>query len=138
MSDKRITRVVVGPDGRPKALLPGGGRRVLRGKTDWKRLASMSDTGVTARARSDRDAPPVSRARLEGFERVTLSAAEIRAIRHRAGLSQAAFAARYGLSLRTLQDWEQGRVQPDRPARAYLLVIDREPQAVQRALSRAG
>lgn len=59
-------------------------------------------------------------------------------MRRRTGLSQAAFAARYGINLRTLQDWEQGRVQPDGPARAYLLVIDREPRAVERALASAG
>ena len=54
------------------------------------------------------------------------------------GLSQAAFAARYGLNPRTLQDWEQGRVQPNGPARAYLVVIDREPKAVTRALAAGG
>jgi len=68
---------------------------------------------------------------------VTLSPDEIKAIRRRSGLSQAAFAAGYGLNLRTLQDWEQGRAQPDGPARAYLLVIDREPRAVARALTAA-
>ena len=71
------------------------------------------------------------------LQRVTLTADEVRAIRRRSGLSQAAFAAAYGLNLRTLQDREQGRAQPDRPARAYLLVIDREPRAVARALATA-
>ena len=69
------------------------------------------------------------------FQRVSLTPDEVRAIRRKSGLSQAAFAARYGLNLRTLQDWEQGRVQPDGPARAYLLVILREPRAVARALA---
>lgn len=138
MSGRRITRIVVGTDGRPRELLPRGGRRALRGKTEWKRVAAMSDVEVRARARSDRDAPPVSPARLKTFQRATLTAAEIKTVRRRTGLSQAAFAARYGINLRTLQDWEQGRVQPDGPARAYLLVIDREPRAVERALASAG
>src|SRR2546425_2663811 len=49
--------------------------------------------------------------------------------------STAAFATRYGLNPRRLQDWEQGRAQTDGPARAYLLVILREPRAVERALA---
>ncbi len=93
---------------------------------------------MVSRARADRDARPVSRVRLREFLRVTLAPAEVRAIRHRRGLSQAVFAARYGLNLRTVQDWEQGRAQPDGPARAYLLVIDREPRAVERALAAGG
>jgi len=52
----------------------------------------------------------------------------------RSGLSQAAFAARYGFNRRTLQDWEQGRVTPDAAVQAYLRVIDRNPQAVVSAL----
>src|SRR5437879_2820228 len=49
--------------------------------------------------------------------------------------STAAFAKRYGLNPRRLQDWEQSRAQTDGPARAYLLVILREPRAVERALA---
>jgi putative transcriptional regulator len=95
----------------------------------------MKETDVVSRARGDRDARPVPRRHLKEFERVVLTPAEVRGIRQRRGLSQPAFAARYGLNLRTLQDWEQGRAQPDGPARAYLLVVDREPQAVERALA---
>jgi putative transcriptional regulator len=110
----------------------------MKGKTNWKRVAAMKEAEVVARARSDRDARPVARGHLRDFQRVTLTAGEVRAIRRRSGLSQAAFADAYGLNLRTLQDWEQGRAQPDGPARAYLLVIDREPRAVARALAAAG
>jgi putative transcriptional regulator len=62
-------------------------------------------------------------------------AIDVRAIREKAGLSQIEFANRYGFSGRTLQQWEQGRQRPDSAVRAYLLVIDREPAAVQRALA---
>jgi putative transcriptional regulator len=110
----------------------------MKGKTDWKRVAAMKDAEVVARARKDPDARPVARRRLREFQRVTVTADEVRAIRRRSGLSQSAFAAAYGLNLRTLQDWEQGRAEPDGPARAYLLVIDREPRAVARALAAAG
>ncbi len=61
-------------------------------------------------------------------------AVNIRAIRERSGLSQSEFAGRYGFSLRTLQEWEQGRARPDNAVRAYLIVIDRDPGAVEKAL----
>lgn len=57
------------------------------------------------------------------------------AIRKRLGLSQAAFAKRYGLSPATLRDWEQGRRAPDAPARALLRVIEYAPETVERALA---
>lgn len=135
MSVKRTTQVVVGRDGKPRRKLPSGRTEPLKGRTDWNRLATMKESELIAAARSDPDARPTSRKDLREFRRVTLSADEVRAIRRKRGLSQAAFAARYGLNLRTLQDWEQGRVQPDGPARAYLLVILREPRAVERALA---
>ena len=59
---------------------------------------------------------------------------DVRAIREKAGLSQAEFARRYGFSARTLQEWEQGRAEPESAVRAYLTVIDRNPKAVERAL----
>ena len=59
------------------------------------------------------------------------------AIRRRLGMSQAAFAARFGFSIKNVQNWEQGSRQPEGPARAYLLVIDRNPKAVQKALAAA-
>ena len=61
---------------------------------------------------------------------------DVKAIRKRLGLSQTAFAARFGISPSTLRDWEQNRRQPEGPARVLLTVIDREPEAVERALSR--
>ena len=59
---------------------------------------------------------------------------DVRAIRGRLGLTQQEFAVRFGFSVNTLRHWEQGRRVPEGPTRAYLLVIDREPQAVQKAL----
>ena len=59
----------------------------------------------------------------------------VKAMRTRLGLTQAEFAMRYNLSVARVRDWEQGRSQPDGAMRAYLRVIEREPQAVERALS---
>jgi len=59
----------------------------------------------------------------------------VRAIRNRLGMTQEEFAGKFGFSVDTLRHWEQGKRQPEGPARAYLLVIDRAPKEVQRALS---
>ena len=62
---------------------------------------------------------------------------DLKAIRAKSGLSQSEFAGRYGFNLRTLQDWERSRVQPPGAVRAYLAVIDRFPEMVEKALSDA-
>jgi putative transcriptional regulator len=59
---------------------------------------------------------------------------DVKAIRKRLGLTQAAFAQRYGFEVSSIRNWEQGRRQPEGPARTLLVVIDREPEAVFRAL----
>lgn len=62
---------------------------------------------------------------------------DVRALREKLGLSQSDFAALFGFNVRSLQDWEQGRRLPEIPIRAYLAVIQRDPQAVIRALRAA-
>ena len=59
---------------------------------------------------------------------------DVKAIRETQGFSQQEFASRYGLSLRSLQEWEQRRRQPESAVRAYMLVIRNQPAAVQKAL----
>ncbi|MEQ7156559.1 helix-turn-helix domain-containing protein [Brevundimonas aurifodinae] len=59
---------------------------------------------------------------------------DVKAIRTAQGLSQAGFAARYGLPKATIEEWEQNRRQPDTGSRLLLRVIEREPEAVARAL----
>lgn len=62
------------------------------------------------------------------------AAERIVALRKRLRLSRRKFADRFGLDVRALQEWEQGRRVPDRAARVLLTVIDRDPEAVIRAL----
>ena len=62
------------------------------------------------------------------------AAEHILALRKRMKLSRRKFADRFGLDARALQEWEQGRRVPDRAARVLLTVIDRNPEAVVRAL----
>jgi putative transcriptional regulator len=62
------------------------------------------------------------------------AAPDVKGIRERLGLTQERFAALMGVSSRTLQNWEQGRREPEGPAKALLRVVDREPEAVLHAL----
>ena len=55
---------------------------------------------------------------------------EVAAIRERTGLSQAKFAMLLGVSVRTLQEWEQGRRAPSGAARTLLMVAAKNPQAL--------
>ncbi|MCG8400096.1 MAG: type II toxin-antitoxin system MqsA family antitoxin [Firmicutes bacterium] len=58
-------------------------------------------------------------------------------IRKKLGLTQKVFAERYGFPLSTLRGWEQGRFVPDKATQTLLRVIDKEPEAVQRAIEGA-
>ena len=62
---------------------------------------------------------------------------DVREIRSRLNMTQEEFSARFGFSVNTLRHWEQGKRQPEGAARAYLMVIDRAPKAVQKALRAA-
>jgi putative transcriptional regulator len=59
---------------------------------------------------------------------------DVAALRHRLGMTQEQFAARFGVSVATLRHWERGDRTPQGPALVLLNVIQREPQAVLRAL----
>ena|SRR3990167_10964878 len=60
---------------------------------------------------------------------------DVQAVRRKLGLSQREFALRFGFSLGTVRNWEQGHRVPEGPARALLTIIDKEPDAVVRALA---
>jgi len=59
---------------------------------------------------------------------------DIKRIRGRLSVSQAQFALMIGVSKSTLQNWEQGRREPEGPAKALLRIVDKEPEAVLKAL----
>ncbi len=90
--------------------------------------------GVTTTPRVEPDADtPLSD---EEFERGH-GAMLARRARAATGLSQTAFAVRYGLPAASLRDWEQGRRAPDAATRSYLRVIARMPEEVAKALNDA-
>jgi putative transcriptional regulator len=61
--------------------------------------------------------------------------ARIRAIRRTAAKSAREFEKKFQIPARTLEGWEQGRRKPDLTARILLTIIERDPQAVARALA---
>jgi putative transcriptional regulator len=63
------------------------------------------------------------------------SPVDVKAVRLQAKKTQAQFADAYRIPVATLRDWEQGRRQPDAPARALLAVIAADPLAVERMLA---
>jgi putative transcriptional regulator len=92
---------------------------------------------VRRQAAADHDAPSTTDEELERAEVVPalLPPEAVRAIRARLGLTQAAFARRFGFSVEAIRNYEQGLRQPPAPIRAYLRVIAAETEAVDRALA---
>jgi len=108
-------------------------------KVDWSALANVTDEEVEAHIAADPDVAPVfSDEELARARRVVPapSPEDVKAIRQRLGLSQEQFAARYGFSVETIRNYEQGHRRPTGPARTLLRVIAAEPDAVTRALRR--
>lgn len=74
------------------------------------------------------------RARRDTLPRRKLSAPDVKAIREQFGMSQSDMATFLNVSKRTLENWEQGRRGPAGPAQTLLRIMEREPNAVRRAL----
>lgn len=66
---------------------------------------------------------------------VTHEPIDVKAVRKSTGLTQKLFADRYHLPTRTLQDWEQKRRTPDAPARALLMLIQKDADGIARMLA---
>ena len=113
-------------NGRLIRIKPDGAEETL----DTPRLAPRSAAEIEAAARRDHENPPLTAARLKQLRRVP----RVKTLRRALALTQEEFAARYHIPVGTLRDWEQGRSEPDQPAKAYLIVIARDPEGVERAL----
>ena len=98
---------------------------------DWERLAATTEEEIEAQAREDGSAD---------FDLTAVHAdvpyVDPRALRERLSLSLEAFACRYRLAQRTIGQWEQGDVRLSEEARVLLYAIDRDPDAIARALRR--
>jgi putative transcriptional regulator len=111
----------------------------MKSKTDWKKVKSLTEKEITVAAKLDPDAPLLTTTQLKKFKRVhPPQEIDVKAIRKKLHISQEQFAAYFGVSVRTIQEWEQHRRKPTATARNFLIVISREPKAVQKALSAFG
>jgi putative transcriptional regulator len=97
---------------------------------DWARFDAMTAEERHAAALSDADSQPLA---AEDFKRMKRTP-QAKIIRRALGMSQEEFSTRFHIPIGTLRDWEQRRKDPDAAARAYLMVIGRNPKAVTEAL----
>ena len=95
----------------------------------------MKKAEFSALVRSIKQAGRIRRGGMSAGRVVKFGPTDIRAIRQRLEMSQAEFALMIGVSVATLQNWEQGRRVPEGPARALLKVVAENPKAVLDALS---
>ena len=104
-----MLRVRLKADGRLVEVLPDGGERAI--SPDPRAIvAAAHNAARSANARSE-------------------DASYARIVRGRTGLTQTAFAARIGVPVETVRNWEQGKRSPRGPARALLKVIEEAPDA---------
>ena len=97
--------------------------RLAKGRIDPRRVDATTEADIQRHAAED-DAASAQDA-----------AAYTRRVRRRTGLTQAAFAARIGVPLDTVRNWEQGKRLPAGPAKALLKILDRAPEAALSALA---
>ncbi len=113
---------------------PGEIRKRGGGMVDWARLDATTDEEIDAMIASDPDTAP-DMSNLDWRKVITPRVPDVRKLRRKLGLSQSQFARKFGFSVPTVQEWEQGRSLPDRQARILLRVIERSPKTVERAVA---
>lgn len=91
---------------------------------------SLFDELVT----SIEEAGRIKRGKAKSSRRFDLGDVDVQTIRRKTGLSQNQFALLIGVSVRTLQNWEQGRRTPQGPALALLKVFKNDPEHAVHAL----
>jgi putative transcriptional regulator len=111
------------------------GKPLSKAGTDWDRVNAMTEEQIHAAALSDPDSQPLPA--VDGDWTGLIRLVNVKRLRERLGLTQEEFAATYRIPVGTLRDWEQRRKNPDATARAYLIVIDKDPKAVAALLNAA-
>ncbi len=94
----------------------------------------MKDAAFQELLSSVRQAGRIRGGSLKPSQMTLFRPADVKAVRAKLGASQTEFALMIGVSVATLQNWEQGRRTPDGPARALLRVAAKNPKAVAEAL----
>ena len=106
-----------------------------RGRVNWAKFRSQSREEIHRLAAEARAELGMGEVRGNGRMVYNVPPPDVKQIRERLGLSQAAFAARFHLRERTVQQWEQGRAVPDQPARVLLRAIEQHPDIIAEAAS---
>jgi putative transcriptional regulator len=115
-----MIRVRLKADGRIVEILADGSERALASASDAAPVMAGAEAATTGS--------------LTGPD-ATVAAAYARGVRARTKLTQSEFAARIGVPIETVRNWEQGKRSPRGPARALLKVIDKAPQVAFAVLS---
>ena len=95
----------------------------------------MNEQDFNLLVESIKQAGEIKRGQRKPSRVFTFSPLDVKAIRSKLQQSQSEFALMIGVSVATLQNWEQGRRKPEGPARALLQVALRNPEAVKAALA---
>ena len=98
-------------------------------------MAATTDAAIAWQIASDPDTAPDMADAPPGDFTVRRRFPEVRTLRKRLALTQEQFAARFGVNIWILGDWENHHREPDGPAQTLLKMIDRDPEAVQRAVA---
>jgi DNA-binding transcriptional regulator YiaG len=96
------------------------------GRTAYVEAPAVADYGRVKRAMGDQGITAL---------RIAIRPVDVKALRTRLGISQEAFAGRYGLDVATVRNWEQGRTKPEGPAAALLQLIERDPDKIVELLA---
>ena len=86
--------------------------------------------------RNVREAGAILRGQRRPSRRIVIRSSGVRVIRERTSLSQSEFAQLIGVSVKTLQNWEQDRRRPTGPAAALLSIIEHDPALAVKAIHR--
>lgn len=115
---KTLARAGVSPRAAKKAVedMLAGGQGYVEMKDDAATIRALAAHGVTA-------------------SRIEVHTVDVKALRERLGISQEAFAGRYGLDVATLRNWEQGRTRPEGPAATLLHLIERDPEQIGKMMA---
>jgi putative transcriptional regulator len=101
------------------------------GRVNWEKLRATTEADIKRHAEEDGGATADFGA--GGY--FVVAPDYVRGIREKLHMSREVFADTFGLSRRTLEEWELGRQAPTGPARTLLRIIEREPEAAKRALA---
>jgi DNA-binding transcriptional regulator YiaG len=105
---------------------------------DWSRFGKKTRDQINAEAAAEKAKLGLTGRRKRVVAHINgnqyeVKTPDVRAIRERLKLTQETFAARFHLSLRTVQQWEQRRATPDMPARILLKAIEQAPDVIAEA-----